>query len=233
MSGKVDRGLPPGVLRRLKEKVFAAGDYASLSVKSGIPLGTLQKMMRGASEPRFSAVVELARTLGLSLDYLVTGIEPDNSSGDWETPLGPSPVGEKRVPVRSIAASAGHGLDAFDEDPVYWLTFPVSMLMALGDPDHLDIISVSGDSMAPDLFDGDMAMIDQSQRSIADGLYVLLVDERLFLKRVVVRGRHRAELVSTNPAYPPFEVNIDNADDEIQQDGARIIGRVVWVGRSL
>jgi phage repressor protein C with HTH and peptisase S24 domain len=223
------KGLPEGVLKRLKRAVTKSGGYAVVSAKAGVPMGTLQKMMRGASDPRFSTIVQLAQFLEVSLDYLITGV--GDESGDWETRLPAQRIGEKRIPIRDISASAGFGADVFGEDPNSWITFSLKWLMELGNPDMLEIIKVEGDSMQPELHDGDQVMIDRSQRQIKDGMFVVLVDERLFIKRLRVLGRNKVELVSSNTNYQPFEVSLPDESDDIAQDGAAIIGKVVWSGR--
>lgn len=192
---------------------------------------TLQRWLKGETSVDVGALQRICAEAGVSSVYILTGFSDE--SGDWETHLPAANIGEKRIPIRDVSASAGYGLEALGEAPRGWVTFPLDLLMRIGNPDMLDIISVEGDSMIPELHDGDLAMIDRSQINPADGLFVLLVDERLFLKRVVLRGRNKAELVSTNPAYPPFEVAIDTGDDDYHPDVARMIGRVVWVGRAL
>ncbi len=228
-----DRRMTAAMLARLRSKSAAFGDYAKVSGSSGVPIGTLQKMMTGATDPRFATVVDVCRAIGVSIDYVVTGIDGVGESGDWETPLGPVPLGEKRVPVRDIAASAGHGFEVFDEDPRCWFTFPAEWLASMGDPDSMDIVKVEGESMEPELRDGDHVMIDQSQRQVKDGLYVVAVDDHLFVKRVQVVGRGKVVLTSTNVSYRPFEVVLTEAIDGELHDSTRIVGRVVCSVRIL
>ena len=228
-----DRKMTPRMLTRLRAKASEFGDYAKVSSASGVPIGTLQKVMTGATDPRFGTVVEICRTIGLSLDYVVTGIDPYHESGDWESPLGRPPVGEKRIGILDVSASAGYGEEVLQEAPDKWFTVPIDWLMLLGDPDSMTIIRVDGESMEPELRDGDLVMIDGSQRQLRDGLFVVSVDQRLFVKRVMVTGRSRAMLASTNPAYPPFEITVPDEDDDVSQDGAYIVGRIVWTARVL
>ena len=76
-----DKALPKEILERLRARVFAAGSYLEVCARTGIPLGTLQKMMRGASEPRFTLLCKLASGLDFSLDWLVSGVEI--GTGGW------------------------------------------------------------------------------------------------------------------------------------------------------
>jgi phage repressor protein C with HTH and peptisase S24 domain len=143
--------------------------------------------------------------------------------------------GEVKIPIINVVASAGGGSDFGDGEQVDHLSFSLKMLLELGNPDQMQIIKIEGDSMEPELASGDHVMIDQSQTKLADGLHAVFVDGHLFVKRVHVTGRLKASLVSTNASYPAFEIQIADPDDidDIDQDCARIIGRVVWAGRAL
>jgi phage repressor protein C with HTH and peptisase S24 domain len=225
-----------GLDYRLKQAVKLAGGAPAAAAKTGVGLSTVYTYMKLAPWPPTDFVYRLCAAAGVRPEWLFLGvlpISPGDDSGDWETDLPETGIGEKRIPVRDVSASAGYGIEALQEAPRYWVTFPLEMLMRLGNPDTLDMLSVDGDSMAPELLDRDLVMIDYSQNMLRDGLFVVQVEGRLFLKRVRVRGRNRAELVSTNPAYPPFEIEIPDADDDVHQDGAAIIGRVVWAGHMM
>lgn len=220
---------------RLKYAVKLAGGAAAAAEATGVGTSTVYTYMKLAPWPPTDFVYKLCAAAKVRPEWLFLGVMPVSidESGDWETGLPETGIGEKRIPVRDVAASAGYGAEALQEAPRYWVTFPLEILMRLGNPDTLEIVSVDGDSMFPELVDRDLVMIDYSQTQLRDGLFIVLVDGRLFLKRVRVRGRNRAELVSTNPAYPPFEVEIPDADDDVHQDGAAIIGRVVWAGHMM
>ena len=216
-------GLPPAVLNRLRKCAAAFGDYATVSKASGVPIGTLQKMMRGASEPRFSAVMEIAAAIGVSLDYLITGIGEE--SGDWETALPQLPRGQSRVPVYEGHVSAGDGGAVFDGTPHDYLTFPTQWLKQRGDIHQMHAIVVRGDSMEPELRSGDQVIIDNSQRSPREGVFAFNIDGWALIKRLRIKGAGEADLVSTNPAYPPITVRLDQE--------YLIVGRAIWVGKAI
>lgn len=214
---------------RLRKQLEGALTFAKAAEIAGVTPKTMQRWLKGESSVDVGAVVKICRAIGVNPFFIFTGMSDE--SGDWETALPPAKVGEKRVPIRDVSASAGHGIEIFEEKPRHWITFSLEWLMALGEPEAMEIITVEGDSMEPELRDGDQVMIDRSQRQTKDGMFVVLVDDRLFLKRLRVRGRNKAELVSANQNYPPFEVTIPDEDDDVAQDGAAIVGRVVWSGR--
>ena len=52
-----------------------------LSELTGIPLGTLSKILAGISDsPKLSNIVSIANALGCSLDYIVSGIPQNNNN---------------------------------------------------------------------------------------------------------------------------------------------------------
>jgi phage repressor protein C with HTH and peptisase S24 domain len=217
---------------RLKEAVKLAGGPAVVAAEIGVGISTIYNYLKLKPSPPIDFVYKLGRLANVRPSWLFIGELPrkdGDETGDWETHLRPVRLGEKRIPILDVAASAGHGLEVFDVDPESWATFPLDWLMGLGNPDEMSMLRVEGDSMEPELRDGDHVIIDRSQVAMKDGLHVVATDDHLFLKRLRVKGRGKAELVSTNPKYPPFEVEIAD-DDDISQLATRIVGRVVWAG---
>lgn len=227
------RKMPEAVLSRLKQSASRYhGGYQALSLASQVPLGTLQKLLSGASEPRFTIVIDLCRTLQISLDWVATGVEGESMSSTWEGQLDQVAFGEKRIAVYDVFASAGFGNDTPEEKPEAYLTFPLKWLNDLGNPDEMNIIKIQGDSMEPELRSGDLVLVDYSQRDLRDGLFAISIDDMLYVKRLEVKGRHKARVVSTNPAYESLEISLSGSDD-VNQSADRIVGRVVWAGRAL
>ena len=65
-------------IKQIKNQKKITND--KLSEMTGIPLGTLSKLLAGISEsPKLSNMVAIAQALGCSLDYLVTGV-PENTN---------------------------------------------------------------------------------------------------------------------------------------------------------
>jgi transcriptional regulator with XRE-family HTH domain len=50
----------------------------AVSEATGVPTSTLSEWISGKREPQLSdAIVKLARVLGVSVEYLITGVEPE------------------------------------------------------------------------------------------------------------------------------------------------------------
>ena len=133
------------------------------------------------------------------------------------------------VPRLALGASAGGGTLDEDERAAGVMAFDARWLRHLGvQPQHVSIIRVDGESMAPTLSDGDDIMVDHRDDAVRlrDGVYVLRLDGVLMVKRVAMGPlRGRFSVVSDNPHYPDW-ADIDPALVDI-------VGRVVWTGRRL
>ncbi|HAF42120.1 MAG TPA: peptidase S24 [Sphingobium sp.] len=133
------------------------------------------------------------------------------------------------VPRLALGASAGVGTLDEDERAAGVMAFDARWLRHLGvRPQHVSIIRVDGESMAPTLSDGDDIMVDHDDAAerLRDGVYVLRLDGVLMVKRIAIGPlRGRFSVVSDNPHYPDW-ADIDPALVDI-------VGRVVWTGRRL
>jgi len=83
-----------------------------------------------------------------------------------------------------------------------------------------------GDSMQPTLLDGDIVLIDSSQRNIGsqDRIWAVSYGDLAMIKRVRRQPGGSYLLMSDNPAVTPIEC----VDEEMH-----VIGRVVWIGRRM
>ena len=133
------------------------------------------------------------------------------------------------VPEMEVEAAAGGGAlaDEFVEEKTRWY-LPEAMVRHEGDadPKTLRILRVRGDSMEPEMREGDRLLVDTARRRPATGeLFVLFDGTGLVVKRVeMVPGEERIRLLSANPAYEPYTA----LGDEIH-----VVGKVVWVLRRM
>jgi phage repressor protein C with HTH and peptisase S24 domain len=87
------------------------------------------------------------------------------------------------------------------------------------------LMDIFGNSMEPELKDGDTVLIDESQKDIIAGaLYAVGVDDTIMVKRV---EKHPNKLVlrSDNQNYAPIYLQGN------ESNSIRIIGKVIWSGR--
>lgn len=134
-----------------------------------------------------------------------------------------------RLPLYDIRASAGRGSLVEDGEPIGWRLFEMSWIRSVAGTnlDQLAVVQVSGDSMWETLHDGDHVLVDRGRKALAQpGIFVLALDNELIVKRVSMDFQSRAvTIISDNARYPPQVVD--------GPDRLNVIGRVVWLGRSV
>lgn len=132
------------------------------------------------------------------------------------------------VPVYEVRAAAGAGAFVEDGEPTSHQMFGQQWLGSLTKSplSMLSIIHVTGDSMENTLRPGDQILVDRTaNRWMGDGIYVLLYDDVLQVKRIQ-RDRDGGVIIrSDNPLYEPVKPQ--------KGDKMHIIGMVLWTGRKL
>ena len=90
------------------------------------------------------------------------------------------------------------------------------------------LMRVAGDSMQPEILDGDVVLLDQSKLDIIPGrIFAVGFDDSIYLKRID-KQPGKVILKSVNEAaYPPIELDMRGDMAEF----FRVIGKVVWSGR--
>lgn len=131
------------------------------------------------------------------------------------------------VPLVEARLSAGTGSLETSADGERKYAFRSDFLHRKGSPNKMVLMRVSGDSMEPEIKDGDVVLLDQGKTTILPGrMYAVGIEEAIYVKQIdTIPGK--LILKSMNQAYPPIEV--DMRGDLAEQ--ARVIGQVLWVGR--
>ncbi len=125
-----------------------------------------------------------------------------------------------------LGASAGPGRLAEEERRGQAGLVDPLLLRKLGvRADAASLIRVRGDSMERTLSDGDEILVDSDRRmpSARRDLFVIRHDGALMVKRLAPLGSE-VEVISDNPDYPSWTAPAGAID---------VIGRAVWVGRTL
>ncbi len=205
-------------LQRLIEA--RGGDYSGLSRLIGRNPAYIQQYLRRGTPRRLAEEDRRRLADFFGVDEAMLGGRP--------APARPAAF----IPVRQLdlGLSAGAGAVGEGEESRPFLAFDPGWLRRLGagGSDHLSMLRVQGDSMAPTLADGDQLLIDGSEqgRRIRDGIYALRIDDMRLVKRLSIHpATGRLSIRSDNPAYPSWS-DCDPASVEI-------LGRAVWTGRRL
>lgn len=197
----------------------------------------------GKSVPGGKVFEALAR-LGLNTNWLLTGEGPkyrkdvcreadpvwtgkvNDAAGmaDLGGMLGRFVEEYSLVPRYDVEVSAGHG--SFlenDEKPYESMAFRKQWVKRMGlIVDKLAVVTARGDSMEPTVADGDVLLVDLSQRGIIDGaIHVLRNNGDVLVKRLQRGFGDQVIVSSDNKTYRELETTVDVLN---------VVGRVVWRG---
>ncbi|SMC97798.1 Phage repressor protein C, contains Cro/C1-type HTH and peptisase s24 domains [Desulfocicer vacuolatum DSM 3385] len=129
------------------------------------------------------------------------------------------------IPKVSARLCAGGGSFVTDSDVKEHLCFNAAWLAAKGSASRMVAMEVFGNSMSPEIKEGDTLLIDQSQTEIyAGAIYAVGVEDTILVKRIE-KHPNKLVLCSDNRDYAPIYLERD------EMDAARIIGKVIWNSR--
>ena len=174
---------------------------------------TVQQWENGSTAPSRKRLSTVAETLGVTAEYLLNGIGPDDTD---------------HAPVRMIdaKASAGRGQVVCSDDVTKELMFRRDWLSKKGaKPDKVLAFTVDGVSMIDaHIPDGSVVLANTSrQEPISGKFFVLWIDGELFVKELVRTGEGwiaRSHNTAEADQYPDIWIEIDH----------RIVGQVFWCG---
>ena len=193
----------------------------ALSAASGVPKGTLNKLLNGETRnPTVGTLRALARALDCPLEALSGETPPEQIPGvhrlSEDMPRARNardilPVRRRQVPLLGTIAA---GEPIYAEQSVETVDCDAAM--------HCDFaLRVRGQSMiGARIRDGDTVFI-RRQDDVADGqIAAVIVDGEATLKRVY-HVRNGLQLLSENPDFPPMLFTLDEVGS------IRILGRAV------
>jgi phage repressor protein C with HTH and peptisase S24 domain len=164
----------------------------------------------------------LSRTYGLQPEWLTTGRGPAKFEHDATDDLGPEFLKVPKVRARLSAGGGSFEVNSRVED---YYAFKRRWLDRKGSPNAMVLMDVFGNSMEPEIKEGDTVLVDQKQSDvIAGGVYAIGVEDTVMVKRIEKRP-NTLVLLSDNTDYAPIMLQ----GDELQT--VRVIGKVVWICR--
>ncbi|MBU0809649.1 MAG: helix-turn-helix transcriptional regulator [Gammaproteobacteria bacterium] len=191
-----------------------------------VALSSLQRWISGDGMPAFGSVALLASGKGISLDWIATGqgqmfLKPQEAEAPKD-----KDEAYAYVPLYDARCSAGNGAWNERSRVLVQLSFTRYSLRKKGlTPTDLACLRVDGDSMTGLLEDGDTVMIDQSRNALeGEGVYVVLLDDHLYAKRLQRDFDGSVRIISHNKEYQPVIVPRDRLAE------LHIVGRAVWAG---
>jgi transcriptional regulator with XRE-family HTH domain len=226
---------------RVKQRLQRAMDETDwkprpLSEAAGLGATWVRDFLGGrVRSPKVESLRQIGAVLGVPLGYFTAEAEPPALE---RLPVAHEGGGEPSAGLvireYDVGASAGHGaeppvLNGGGETPILaeW-SMPEDLVRAHTTPSRrLALIRVEGNSMEPDFHPGERVLVDLSRRKPSPpGEFVIWDGMGLVLKRVeLVPGSEpkRIRLISINPGYTPYEVELDE-----HTIVARVIGKWQW-----
>lgn len=191
-----------------------------LAEKINVAQGTIANWERGVREPDIEMVRKIANALSVPVERFFSDIH--NSPTDLSSvkainfELASAPISMKRVPVIGEVA-AGYSCLA-DMEIIDYVACDASLLHSGYDYVYL---KVRGDSMEPELHEGDLVLV-RVQDTVENGEFaVVLVDGDNGLVKKIEIDRTHITLISINPYYPP------RAFKREEMNRVRIFGKVI------
>ncbi len=198
-------------------EVTAITSQTKLASALGVNRSAITQAKRNDSIPD-KWLLQLSRVFGLNPDWIEKGVGEKLIKDIDETKF-------KKIPKVKARLSAGGGSFEVGDEIEGFYSFRKDWLRKKGIPGEMILMDIFGNSMEPELKDGDTVLVDQSQKAILAGaVYAVGIDDTVMVKRLE-KHPNKLVLLSDNEAYSPIYLQKDETDT------VRIIGKVIWIGR--
>ncbi len=205
------------ILTRLKTENGLTTEM--LSVRSGVPKGTLNKLLNGETRnPTGGTLKKIADALNCPVQALYSSaafLREDESDYSYSTGITNAadilPVQRRSIPLLGEIAAG---------TPIY--ADQTADVVCCSEGIHCDFaLRVRGDSMiGARIMDGDIVFI-RAQDDVDDGeIAAVVLNDEATLKRVY-HIKNGVQLLSENPKYPPMLFTLDDCDS------IRVLGKAV------
>ncbi|PNK59946.1 XRE family transcriptional regulator [Psychrobacter sp. FDAARGOS_221] len=212
------------------DKIGGVGKASSII---GVSNPTIGRWKDGSSDAKLSNIAAFAKAANVSLDWLIFGDTesqpPQQLAPDSEAVNDDEYV---HIPAFDIAVSAGHGM--FNDGtikPNKYLAFRRHWVQARGlTVKCLAVLFTEGDSMIPTIPENAAIVINRERNQALDGkVYVIRIDDRLYVKRTQWIPTGGLRLISDNKAYDSFDIS----KQDMQANDIEICGQVIHASYDL
>jgi phage repressor protein C with HTH and peptisase S24 domain len=168
-------------------------------------------------------LLQLYRKFGLNPEWLESG----DGRAFLRKSRNESVVEFKQIPKVMARLCTGDGSFESDADIQCYYAFQKDWLRQKGNLDSMVLFDIFGNSMEPEIRNGDTVLIDQSQKAILAGaMYAVGIEDTIMVKRIEKRP-NKLVLLSNHKDYLPVMLTREEAN------AVRIIGKVVWICREI
>lgn len=191
-----------------------------LAEACGWPYGSrIGNYEQGKNEPDIESWEIMAKALGVTVNHLLFGDDPDSKAAAVD-------AGDVEIPIYNARGAAGDGATNDRSIMIGSLTFKRRSLERRGlNYKDLATIYVDGDSMSPGIRDGAVVIFDKSKTTVRHGeVYVVRMDDELLVKRLhkTPEGLCLISDNSADPRYAPRNIPASH------MDSFQVLGQVVW-----
>jgi len=189
----------PDFNRRLAELIGNKEPFR-WAKEMGIPGGTFSRIWKEGTVPKSELLTRISKHTDVSLNWLLLGAGPMLMS-DVETTTGDA----IEIPRYDVHLSAGDGhLNDHKARLLDYIPFTREFLqkkLNRSSIKDLSILEATGDSMLPTISDGDLVLIDESDKSEIDGIFAYVQGDFARIKRLRFMMGGKIEIVSDNEIY--------------------------------
>lgn len=221
---------------------------ADIARATGRSTAAVTKWLRGENVPKADSLKQIAQLLNTTDEWLLTG-KTNISMQDIDKTLNPyqseaslsnkkiavwndgDNLPEGMIPIRyltNIVGSLGNGYpneDYYEESNLWFRE--ETIIECNVNPDYARVINVQGDSMSPEIVDGQVIAIDTSATRIFDGeIYAFVVNGELKVK-YLFKLKDGFKAVSRNDDKLRYPDEIYTTND-IENENIRILGQFWW-----
>lgn len=195
------------VLKKLR-KYYQVPNNRQLANKLGIKYNTLSTWVQRNKIP-YELLTEISQNENISLDWILndniyTQNEYINENENREF---------YSIDLLSIKASAGTGIQNYQAETIKKINLPKILFKTDINPQDLKIIEIEGDSMEPTIKDGSFVLIDTSKNSPVDGIYAILINDEILIKRLQFNIDGTIKIISDNKNYEAICYNPKEQED--------------------
>lgn len=184
----------------------------------GVSRSTIAMWEIGGSQPDNTSLSQLADYFGVSVDYLL-----GRNNYEDNYPRQPEPTNGVWIPVLG-KVQAGIPIEAVEEIIDY-----EEISKSMAEQGDYFALQIKGDSMEPQLYENDVAIVKQQNDCDSNDIAVVLVNGDVATVKRIKKRPEGLMLIPNNPTYEPMFYN----NEQIANLPVTIIGKVVEIRRKL
>ena len=201
------------ILKMLRTSKGITQDGLAKALK--ISRSTIGMYESGSREPDFETLELIADYFNVDIDYLLGRTS--------KTTYIPTPAPNKGVIIKVYGrVAAGIPIEAI-QDVIDEEEIPEELART----GEFFGLKISGDSMSPEIHDGDTVIVLRQDDAETDEIVIALVNGNDGVCKRLKKYKDSLSLISTNPSYAPMYFS----QEEVDSKPVRIIGKVVELRR--